>query len=771
MSKRILTGVALMALWAGVAHAQGATDAAATTDTTGDIIVFGQGQTRQTAAVNDQVIAINTPGTSALKVIERLPGVSFQSADPLGNYEWSTRISIRGFNQNQLGFTLDGVPLGDMTYGNHNGLHISRAAISENLAEVQVAQGSGALGTASASNLGGTVQFAQRGPSDKMGLTTAFTGGSDATFRGYVRGDLGELPGMGLKSSLSYAYQTADKWKGEGEQRQQQVNFNAEQPVGAGKLTGFVNWSERRENDYQDLSLDMIDRLGYDWDNISNNWALIQQIADIGNNRGDTGAAITNAGAGTVYPSPIGTIDDAYADAAGLRDDLLSSIKFEYPITDTLDVSAQVYNHQNEGQGLWYTPYVGTPLGAPSASGDPITNPSPISVRTTEYEIDRTGFLGNLKWTLGAHEIEGGFWYEDNDFNQARRFYGLNRATQGRDSLNFQVNPFFTQWEYDFNTKTTLFYLQDTWQVTDQLSVFGGFKSLKVENKATTVVGADKTGEIDADDGFLPQIGATYSVTPDHQLFLSYAENMRAFQTSATSGPFSTTAAGFAAIKDTLKPETSKTVEGGWRFKYGPLQGSVAAYYVKFEDRLLSRSLGAGIIGAPSALQNVGGVESKGLELAALWKFAPDWTAFGSYTYNDSQYEDNVLDSTGAVLAAIRGKTVVDSPENLLRGEIGYDNGSFFGKVSAAYTDKRYFTYTNDQSVPSYTIVDLSAGYRFMGVEGPLKGTEIQVNVSNLLDEEYVSTIGSNGFGNSGDNMTLLAGAPRSAFVTVRKSF
>ena len=43
------------------------------------------------------------------------------------------RISIRGFNQNQLGFTLDGVPLGDMTYGNLNGLHVSRAVISENL--------------------------------------------------------------------------------------------------------------------------------------------------------------------------------------------------------------------------------------------------------------------------------------------------------------------------------------------------------------------------------------------------------------------------------------------------------------------------------------------------------------------------------------------------------------------------------------------------------------------------------------------------------------
>lgn len=779
-SRKILTGVALMALWAGVsagaAHAQTATDAPIATDAMGgDIIVFGAGQVRQTATVNDQIISIATPGTSGLKAIERLPGVSFQSADPLGNYEWSARISIRGFNQNQLGFTLDGVPLGDMSYGNHNGLHVSRAVISENLAEVEVAQGSGALGTASSSNLGGTVQFSQRAPADEMGLSTAVTAGTDNTYRGYVRGDLGALPGMGLKAAISYAYQTADKWKGDGEQKQQQLNLSAEQPVGAGKLTGFVNWSERRENDYQDMSLDMLNRLGRDWDNISNNWALMQQVPIVfgTNPTGDAPTCAFTPGDGSnvgVYPLGIGCFDDAYVDASGLRDDLLSSIKFDYPITENIDVSAQVYNHQNEGQGLWYTPYAATPLGAPDASGNPISNPSLWSVRTTEYDINRSGLLGRLTWRVGAHELEAGAWYEDNGFNQARRFYGLRLDAPGRDSLKFQRDPFFTQWEYDFDTKTTLYYVQDTWDVTDQLTLFGGFKSLTVKNKAKPVVGTI-SGEIEANEDFLPQVGATYKVTPDHQVFVSFSENMRAFQAAATTGPFSTTQAGFNAIKDTLKPETSQTVEGGWRFRFGPLQGSLAAYHVKFDDRLLSVGLGAAIIGAPSALQNVGAVESKGVELAALWKIAPDWTAFASYTYNDSQYKDDVLGATGAVIAAIDGKTVVDTPENLIRGELAYDNGSLFGKVSAAFTDERYFTYTNDQSVDSYTTVDLSAGYRFMGMEGPLNGLEIQANVTNLLDEDFVSTIGSGGFGNSGDNMTLLPGAPRSVFVTVRKSF
>lgn len=105
-------GISGLALLASAASAQGAPSPAitqlASADTTEDveIVVFGQGQTRQVSEVSAVDIRRTTPGTSPLKVIQKLPGVNFQSADPFGVYEWSTRISLRGFNQNQLGFTL-----------------------------------------------------------------------------------------------------------------------------------------------------------------------------------------------------------------------------------------------------------------------------------------------------------------------------------------------------------------------------------------------------------------------------------------------------------------------------------------------------------------------------------------------------------------------------------------------------------------------------------------------------------------------------------------
>ena len=114
-----------------------------------EISVFGQGQTRQVQSLTAAQLEQFAAGTSPLKSIEKLPGVNFQSADPYGSYEWSTRIVVRGFNQNQMGFTLDGVPLGDMSYANHNGLHISRAIMSENMGRVSLSQGAGASSAAS----------------------------------------------------------------------------------------------------------------------------------------------------------------------------------------------------------------------------------------------------------------------------------------------------------------------------------------------------------------------------------------------------------------------------------------------------------------------------------------------------------------------------------------------------------------------------------------------------------------------------------------------
>ena len=124
--------------------------------------------------------------------------------------------------------------------------------------------------------------------------------------------------------------------------------------------------------------------------------------------------------------------------------------------------------------------------------------------------------------------------------------------------------------------------------------------------------------------------------------------------------------------------------------------------------------------------------------------------------------------AAGTLLAATKGKTVVDAPKHLLKGELTYDLAGFNARIGANYMSRRYFTYTNDQSIAGRVLVDATLGYKF-DLGG--RSLEIQANATNLFDKKYVSTIGTNGFGNSGDNQTLMVGAPQQFFVTLKAGF
>lgn len=719
-----------------------------------EVVIFGRGETRQLQGVEAAQIEYLPAGTSPLKALEKLPGVNFQSADPYGAYEWSTRIVVRGFNQNQLGFTLDGVPLGDMSYGNHNGLHISRAIPTENVGRVLLSQGAGALATTSSNNLGGTIEFFSVDPAREFDGRLELTGGSDSARRIFGRIESGELGGAGTRFYLSAIDGTTEKWKGAGDQDQRMANLKIVQPIGAATLTGYYNWSDRAEIDYQDLSFDILNRRGRDWDNYFPNYAAA--------------VAAAQACAAGAFAVPI--CDDAYWNAAGLREDRLGYVALDLPAAEALEFRITGYTHRNEGQGLWGTPYVPTPGGAP------------LSVRTTEYDIDRKGLIANGTWVVASHELQAGVWFEENEFRQARRFYperSLTAPTQ--DFTNFLRDPFFTQWEHLFDTYTLQFYVQDTWQVSDALRVDFGFKSMDVENKAWTIQANNAprfSASIDAKESFLPQVGFAWSLSDRNELFGQIAQNARAFVSAKTAGPFSSNAAaapGFQQVLDALEPESSTTVELGWRFRRDALEGVLSAYQVKFDDRLLAIPQGPGIVGNSPILANVGSVTSRGLEAALAWRPLRHLTWFNSIAWNDSQYDDDYTRFTGSgpVVVRVSGKQVVDAPKLMIKSELAWDNGTFFARVDTSHVGKRYYTYLNDGGVDAYELFNASAGYRFRDL-GLLEELTVQGAVTNITDEFYISTIGSNGFSESdasGTSQTLLRGAPRQFFVSVKARF
>ena len=215
----------------------------------------------------------------------------------------------------------------------------------------------------------------------------------------------------------------------------------------------------------------------------------------------------------------------------------------------------------------------------------------------------------------------------------------------------------------------------------------------------------------------MPQIGLTWELAGGTELFASAADNVRAFPSSGTSGPFSTSDVGFAAIKDTLEAEKSTNYEAGMRFTADDLYGLIAVYYIDFENRLLNIQTGPGIVGNPSVLVDVGAVETKGVEAAFMWNPMTNFTWFNSLAWNDSEYANDytVTNSAGvSTLVPVAGKQVTDAPELLIKSEFAYDDGSFFARLDVNFTDERYYTYLNHREASTRTrSLTLGFGYRF----------------------------------------------------------
>jgi iron complex outermembrane receptor protein len=760
------------------------------------VVVTAPGEFRDEQEMQSVALLEETPGTSPIKSIAEMPSVNFQAADPYGSYEWAVRISLRGFNQNQLGFTLDDIPLGDMSYGNWNGLHISRAITDENVGRIVVSQGTGALETASTSNLGGTLQFYSADPSDKRSETVDQTVGSWNAYRTFARFESGLIGHT--KFYLTGAYNLTDKWRGHGQigQNYWQLNGKLVHYVGSkGLLSVFVNVGDRREVDYQDDNKVWVQKLGYNWDNYGN-WSQSVQAAWAYDGVGSYPAVLAPLGPTAADYSNNDAIDAAYYGGSGLRKDQIGYVSYKTALGDHLTLKVIGYGHHDDGRGLWFTPYLPTYQNFYADYGTANGILSPISLRTSEYGINRAGILASLAYENGRNKVEGGMWFEGERWNLARRFYATSETDPLHSLYSFPSNPFFTQWEYVFNSELYHLHLQDIFRVNDKLALSAGFKTVEMTtdgelsktflNTPSPIYtpGAYAQGKLTSGKPILPQFGANFKLDRSNEIFGDVAYNVRSYVPGGYgygTSPWGTTQAGFDALKSTTKPETSWTEEGGYRYTAKRVSAQASYFHVNFSNRLLAFAQGAGIAGNASILANAGGVTTNGVDGSASIRITPEITLYNAATWNKSAYDSNTgasgaciyASSTGSCLP-LKGLIVVDTPKALYKSSLEYKKSGIFARIGADYMSQRYFTYSNDNSVSGRFLADLSLGYQREEL-GAFKDLKVQANASDLLNSQYWASIGTNGFiysdPTSVNNNTLQVGAPRTISGTVSVRF
>jgi outer membrane protein OmpA-like peptidoglycan-associated protein len=755
-----------------------------------EIVVTAERTTRSSVNLSGLESQKLLPGISPLKAIETLPGVVYETADPWGNNEQNESLVIHGFTTQQLGYTLDGVPLGDQQYGNYNGLSVSRAIISENVARVNLSTGAGSLGVASTSNLGGAIETYSSDPTKTFGLDLRETAGSYETTRTFIRIDTGDF-GNGNSAYFSYLRQDARAWDFNGHQGGDQVNAKFVHEDDIGKLTVFFDWQTKVEPNEDSI-------------NYGN-----QQTATSTYTPYTRPFLYPNYATGLAYLSAAGAPPAVYGNnfsnyfSEAQRADGLAYANYDWHINDAITWSNQVYYHNDSGRGVVAGPVnqAGLPglfaIYFPGQNLVSVFGGTGYEVRTTEYNIARAGERSTLDWQIGDHQVEAGLWYEHNESAQGRRWYPFSAANNDLTPYEIPAHPAFTQYDFQFKTDDVQLHLEDEWQILPYLRLQAGWKAslqtasntLPVQQQnlpATNPQVNYPVGSITSNNWFLPQFGAVWDVTDNEQFFVNVQKNMRQYVPYGAGGNYYATSPwslgsqlAFNTFKATAHPETSWTYEAGLRTKraldLGPLsavEGQINYYHVNFSNRLFNVATYSFINPNPSILVNVGGVTTDGADVAATLHFGEHFQFYNGVSYNKSTYDSNYSTVSGGVLTtvAIAGKNVPLEPNWMYKFVASTNFGPFEAQINGDYIGRRDVTYLNDLSVASTFVVGLEASYTF---DTPIGGNLLQEiklsgNITNLADTKGVSTavVTSNSGGYQAYPLP-----PRMFFVTLGAKF
>ncbi|MBB2205794.1 TonB-dependent receptor domain-containing protein [Gluconacetobacter takamatsuzukensis] len=725
-----------------------------------------------TETVSAEMLANAVPGTNPQKILATLPGVMFQSDDPQGLDTWSTQFYMHGFLQNQIGMTLDGIPLGDQEFRSLNGLNTTAAISSENIGHVDVSASAGAESVASTSNLGGSLEYYSADPDHKRRLTTAQTFGSNAAFHTFLRADSGDLNPTGTRFYLSYMRNDTGKWKGGGNQFAQQVNAKFLQPIGNdSKISALFDWSDKDLYNYQDMSFDMLRNGGYNLDNFvgtANGYANAYHLSQSLN--GLPGGRIPAA-----YSRLSDPWDASYYDAITAERDYLGGLNFDFALSRRLRWKSTVYGNGQYRRGGWTTPYAQSPNGAPLAE------------QINASHTQRYGFTSSLTYTVARNELSAGIWYEN--FHTQIGRYGIAEPLLGQgnpvNTLGSLPDGYQSFWFQSFNSNSFTGFAQDTYHPLPNLALHFGFRSLlqtvragqDANDESYTGTTGIAAGSMTTARAFLPHISADWHFLNHHELFFDVSENVKSYPVAAYkqgASPFAVTQSQFNQIRDTLKPETDWNYAVGYRYTDRIVSASLYAYHTDFHNRLQQTTSGT-IINPVSTVTNVGSVTMNGIDAGLTIHPTTGLSLYNSISYDHATYGDNLTEA--GVLYHTRGQQVVNYPRFMYKASLSYSHGPLDMHVDTQYLGTRNFSYVGDMKAPGYWMENLGLRYRAgdMGSHARplafLKNLTFSFDIYNLAGTRYIATMGENGNPVSGDYQSFLVGAPRQFFGTVRADF
>lgn len=264
---------------------------------------------------------------------------------------------------------------------------------------------------------------------------------------------------------------------------------------------------------------------------------------------------------------------------------------------------------------------------------------------------------------------------------------------------------------------------------------------------------------------FTPYLAATYDLDRTWTAYASVAETFKS-QAGNTAGP---------APGTPLDPVTGRNYELGLKGEHlgGRLHSAFAIYRIDRDGAAVRDTrypLSSGALGSSCCYVNSGQVVSKGFDAELTGQLLPNLQVAASYNYN---YNDN-RDKNSTTGGRFNGL----NPEHLFKVYAAYRLPGAFGrwKVGGGATAQSK-TYVQDSARvrnADGTVGSQTTPFRVTQAGHTIASASVEyqvndrwtaaLNINNLFDKTYYSTIGSVVYGS-------FYGAPRNAMLTLRGKF
>ena len=693
-------------------------------------------------------------GTSALALVKNLPGVTFTSTDAYGLDLSDGFLLVRGFRQNELAITFEGIPLNDGSYGSVTGTAPLNIGVAGDIASVRISPGSAGVDTFSNTVNGGEMRYAIADPKSRFALDVTQGFGDNNTFVTSATVNTGRIGDAGPRLLFGIERIAKDKYTGAGTQYMLRANAKLVQDVPWGDFTAFFSFARAEIWGYNNTSFDMLSKLGWNGTDIFYpDYARAVFVASPENANRPCGAYRCGELASLIP-----------YDTGQATDDAVGNIAHHFNLTDRL--SGKVMGYAAISKSNIEIADVSTP----SQTG------APFSAQVWQTRPQRFGGTVDLTWKGDRHTISAGVWVER--VSSTSRFASYNEPLPGQGAPLSAIGPYDVYGpafqianDSRWTTKSFQLYLRDVFKPTDTLTIDAGVKAV---NFATSGggIGPDHApnGRLATSDPFLPRLAIDWRPDARTALYLDIAKTAVGYRVSSRGniGPVSSAWAAdsqalFDAALATLKPEKDwNFTVGGYR-PFGPLSINIDAYYGIILNRLLNGTSGPQF----NPVRTVGIVPRSELigadAIVDLKPFA--WLDISqSVSVSKLRYRSDLILAGEAT--PLKGHFQPGYPGVSLVTQIAVKHGRFdAGATSTLYLDDP-FTYTNDIYVPDYWQVNAHASYR-LPKSGRMPELVFRIDVNNALNRNNIGSVGIGGYSVAGDYQTFMRSAPRQFLFSI----